>query len=92
MGNTRGKQGDSQMETPGTTHHTRATEGEKESMAPTIQAQFDRILAAIADTKTVLQQEIGVVSAGLGLLRAEHRELAENIAEVEKEVEDMQPS
>ncbi|KAJ1141754.1 hypothetical protein NDU88_008082 [Pleurodeles waltl] len=49
-------------------------------------------LDTIADTKTTLQQDIGVVSAGLGLLRAEHRKLAEKMMEVEKVVEDMHPA
>ncbi|KAJ1198623.1 hypothetical protein NDU88_002462 [Pleurodeles waltl] len=88
MGKPRGKQEDSQMETSGMTHHTPTSEREKESMTPTIQA----LLAAIADTKTALQQDIGVVSVGLGLLRAEHRKLAEKMMKMEKVVEDMQPT
>ncbi|KAJ1157589.1 hypothetical protein NDU88_010294 [Pleurodeles waltl] len=89
MGKLRGKQGNSQMETPDVTHRG-PSEGEKKTVAPMIQAQFDRILAAIADTKTSLQQDIGVVSVGLGLLQAEHRKLVEKMREVEKVVEDMQ--
>ncbi|KAJ1120145.1 hypothetical protein NDU88_008320 [Pleurodeles waltl] len=87
-----GRQGDSQMETPVVVHHTRSSKGEKEAMAPSIQAQFDQILATMADTKRAMQQDIGVVSVGLGLLRAEHRKLAEKMMEVEKVVKDMQPT
>ncbi|KAJ1204201.1 hypothetical protein NDU88_007982 [Pleurodeles waltl] len=79
-------------ETLATTHHTLTSERQKESLGPTIQAQFDCILEAIADTKTALQQDIGVVSVGLGLLQAEHRKLVEKMTEVEKVVEDMQPT
>ncbi|KAJ1080924.1 hypothetical protein NDU88_001112 [Pleurodeles waltl] len=91
MGKTRSKEGDSHTDTPGMTHHTRATVAQKESMVPTIQAQFDQILATTADTKTALQLEIGVVSEGLWLLRAEQRKLVEKMTEMEKEGEAMQP-
>ncbi|KAJ1119577.1 hypothetical protein NDU88_007762 [Pleurodeles waltl] len=92
MGKPRGKEGDPLMENQGATHSMRATDGEKKSVAPTIQAQFSPILAAIADTKIVLQQDIGEVSVGLELLRAEHRKLAERMMDVEKGVDDMHPT
>ncbi|KAJ1210398.1 hypothetical protein NDU88_005762 [Pleurodeles waltl] len=79
MGKPRGKQGDPQMETVGMAHSMQALYGKKEPMAPTIQVEFDRILVAITDTKAALQQDIGVVSPGLGLLRAEHRKLVEKV-------------
>ncbi|KAJ1109425.1 hypothetical protein NDU88_006786 [Pleurodeles waltl] len=34
---------------------------------PSLQEQFDRILAAIAVTKVMLQEDIGMISVGLGL-------------------------
>ncbi|KAJ1124550.1 hypothetical protein NDU88_003001 [Pleurodeles waltl] len=53
------------------------------AMVPTLQAQFDRILVVIADTKAALQKDIGVVSTGLGLLRAKHHKLVNRLKEVE---------
>ncbi|KAJ1178405.1 hypothetical protein NDU88_003651 [Pleurodeles waltl] len=52
-------------------------------------SQFDKILAAIVDTKTALQQDIGAALLGLGLLQAEHRKLAYRVQETERNMADI---
>ncbi|KAJ1209200.1 hypothetical protein NDU88_004578, partial [Pleurodeles waltl] len=73
-------------------HYPQETVGEMEARVPKRQAEFDRILAAIADTKAALQQDIRVVSMGLGLLLAEHHKWANRVKEVESGLEEIEPS
>ncbi|KAJ1127937.1 hypothetical protein NDU88_006330 [Pleurodeles waltl] len=67
------------------------TEGQ-EVMPTNMQSQFDNILVAIVDTKTALQQVIGAVSVGLGLLRPEHQKMEERMQETERSLADIRPA
>ncbi|KAJ1146435.1 hypothetical protein NDU88_012711 [Pleurodeles waltl] len=48
--------------------------------------------SVIVDTKTALQQDIGAISVGLGLLRAEHRKSVERVQEMECGLAAIQPA
>ncbi|KAJ1117505.1 hypothetical protein NDU88_005704 [Pleurodeles waltl] len=63
-----------------------------ETMPTTMQSQFVKLLAAVVNTKTALQQDIGAISMGLGLLHAEHRKLSERVQETECDIADIHPA
>ena len=46
-------------------------------------AQFEKILAAIRDTKNALEAKIDNVALDVGLLRADHKKLSERVKEIE---------
>ena len=54
--------------------------------------QFDKILQAIQDTKTTLETKIDTVALDLGILRADHRKLAERVTELESGSLTVQPT
>lgn len=56
-----------------------------------IRQQLDKILEAITDTRNALQQDIGAVSVGLGLLRTEHHKLEDRVKGTERKIEEIQP-
>ncbi|KAJ1126911.1 hypothetical protein NDU88_005317 [Pleurodeles waltl] len=57
-----------------------------EAVEDSIHLPLDKVLAAVADTKQGLQQDISAVSVGLGLLWAEHLKLAEKVTRMEDAV------
>ncbi|KAJ1145306.1 hypothetical protein NDU88_011595 [Pleurodeles waltl] len=62
------------------------------TMPSSMHLNLDKILPAIVDTKTALQQEISRVSVGLGLLRAEHQKLADRVHKVKRGYEEICPA
>ena len=45
--------------------------------------QFEQILQAIRDTKNTLEAKIDTVALDVGILRADHRKLADRVSEME---------
>ncbi|KAJ1122585.1 hypothetical protein NDU88_001071 [Pleurodeles waltl] len=56
------------------------------------QNSLDKILEAIADVKTMLQREIGLVVVPLGLLRTDHHIVANRLKESETAIAELQPA
>ena len=63
-----------------------------ERLPPVLQLTLDKILQAIADTKSTLQSQIGSVAMELGLLRADHRSLSERVKSNEGTLGELQPA
>ena len=53
--------------------------------------QFERILAAIQDTKCALESKIDTVALDVGLFRSDHKKLVECVVEVEAVASNLQP-
>ncbi|KAJ1197347.1 hypothetical protein NDU88_001207 [Pleurodeles waltl] len=53
---------------------------------PQVQNTLQKILEATEDSKNILRQEIGKVSAELGLLQTGHRKLVEKVDNAEEEL------
>ncbi|KAJ1191520.1 hypothetical protein NDU88_000836 [Pleurodeles waltl] len=89
MGKLRARQLDTQEGTSGPGKITQGESEDPKEVVPSLQTQINRILTVIADTKATLQQDIGAVLAGLGLLRAQHHKLTEKVKDVETGLEEV---
>ncbi|KAJ1152513.1 hypothetical protein NDU88_005288 [Pleurodeles waltl] len=57
-----------------------------------LHATLDKILGAIEESKTMLQWEIGQVSAEMDLLRVDHQKLADRVQRTETTFTDLTPA
>ncbi|KAJ1190938.1 hypothetical protein NDU88_000257 [Pleurodeles waltl] len=65
--------------------------GNQDTNETSIYMHLDKVLAAIADTKRMLQQDISAVPVCLGLLQAKHHQLAERVITVEALMGEIKP-
>ena len=63
-----------------------------ESKLDTHTKQFEKILAAIRDTKCALEAKIDTVALDVGLLREDHKKLADRVSEIEFTHSTVRPS
>ena len=61
-----------------------ATLGDLNTLLASHTTQFEKILAAIQDTKNTLEAKIDNVALDVGLLRADHKKLAERVKVIEE--------
>ncbi|KAJ1162639.1 hypothetical protein NDU88_003107 [Pleurodeles waltl] len=88
----RAKQAGDQPEVTEAAPNAKGESVDPEKMDPPMQLQLDVILAAIVDTKTALQQDIGAVLVRLGLLRAEDHKLVDSVKGIESGLKELQLS
>lgn len=91
MGKPKGKQGGPSQDTEETLLDQGKSDKAEAPQDP-MKQQVDLILAAIADIRRALQQDIPQVAAGLGLLRADHAKLSDRVKCVEVKLEEMEPT